>query len=62
MARHKLTLAEQLAGIRAALASRRTPSRLKPSLRRRMADLERRVGKRADAKVRKPKFLGWFEL
>jgi hypothetical protein len=44
--RHRLTLAEQLAGISAALRSKKTPRGFLPALRRRKALLEKRVGKR----------------
>src|SRR5713101_809259 len=40
MSRHKLSLEEQLEGVRAALRSRRTPPQLKEGLRRREAELK----------------------
>jgi hypothetical protein len=43
MARHELTLQEQLEGVKLALASRRTPPQLKDSLRRRVRELERQI-------------------
>ena len=45
MARRKLTLAEQLRGIRSALSSKRTPPQLKPGLQKRKEVLERTLGK-----------------
>lgn len=41
MARSKLTLEQQLKGVRAALASPRTPPQLKPGLRRRAEVIEK---------------------
>ncbi len=41
--RHKLTLEEQLEGVKAALRSRQTPSQLKDGLRRREAELEAQI-------------------
>ena len=43
MARRKLTLMEQLKGVRAALRSRRTPPQLKEGLRKRAEALERQI-------------------
>src|SRR5271165_4813189 len=43
MSRHRLTLQEQLQGVRAALRSRRTPPQLKEGLRQRLAELERQL-------------------
>jgi hypothetical protein len=45
MARRKLSLEEQLRGVRAALKSRRTPPQLKAGLERREKVLERTLGK-----------------
>jgi hypothetical protein len=44
MARRKLSLKEQLKGIRAALKSKRTPPQLRDGLRRRAAWLAKRTG------------------
>lgn len=43
MARRKLTLEEQLKGVRAAIQSRRTPLQLKEGLQRRAEELEKRL-------------------
>ena len=43
MARHELSLQEQLEGVKSAIASRRTPSQLKEGLRRRALELERQI-------------------
>jgi hypothetical protein len=45
MARRKLTLEEQLRGVRAALKSRRTPPQLKAGLQRRKEALESALGR-----------------
>ena len=45
MARRKLTMQEQLKGIRAALRSKRTPPQLREGLKRRADWLEKRVNK-----------------
>ena len=47
MARRKLTLEEQLRGVRAALLSKRTPPQLKEGLRRRAEALEKEIGQRS---------------
>ncbi len=47
MARHELSLEEQLEGVRSALRSRRTPPQLKEGLRRREAQLEQQLRKRS---------------
>ena len=39
--RHKLTIEEQLRGVRGALENPRTPSQFRPALRRRLRELER---------------------
>ena len=44
MARRKLSLKDQLKGVRAALRSRRTPPQLRDGLRRRAEDLKKRLG------------------
>ena len=43
MARRKLSLAEQLKGVRAALRSPRTPSQLREGLRKRAEELRRKL-------------------
>src|SRR2546425_1051594 len=47
MARHELSLEEQLEGVRAALRSRQTPPQLREGLRRREAQLEDQLRKRS---------------
>jgi len=47
MARHELSLEEQLEGVRAALRSRQTPPQLREGLRRREAQLEEQLRKRS---------------
>ena len=44
MARRKLSLTDQLKGVRKAVLSPRTPPQLRDGLRRRAEDLERRLG------------------
>jgi hypothetical protein len=48
MARRKLTLEEQLRGVRAALRSKRTPPQLKEGLRRRAEALEKEIGQQSN--------------
>jgi hypothetical protein len=48
MARRKLSTEDQLKGVRAALKSRRTPPQLKPGLKRRAEELEKKL--RAEGK------------
>jgi hypothetical protein len=55
MARHKLTLQEQLRGVRAAIHSRRTPPQLKKGLERHRDKLEKKL---ARSKDRNRGFLG----
>lgn len=43
MARRKLTLVEQLRGVRAALKSKRTPPQLKAGLQKRREFLQKRI-------------------
>jgi hypothetical protein len=57
MARRKLTLEEQLRGVRAALKSRRTPPQLKAGLERRKQSLEETLGKSSENRTRKRSFL-----
>lgn len=45
MARRKLSLRDQLKGVRAALNRRRTPNQLKEGLQRRKQFLEKALGK-----------------
>ena len=45
MARRKLTLEDQLKGVKAALRSRRTPPQLRDGLRRRARHLEKTLGR-----------------
>ena len=62
MSRHTLTAEEKIRGLRAALSSRKTPSHLRPALRRHLRSLEH--GKdSAKAKHEPPSgFLGFFRL
>jgi hypothetical protein len=46
MARRKLTLEQQLKGVRAAIRSKRTPPQLRDGLKRRECWLSKRVGGR----------------
>jgi hypothetical protein len=62
VAKGSLTLSEQIAGIKAALASKRTPRHLRPALRRRLRKLERALKDQSRVSVRRPRFLGWFEF
>jgi hypothetical protein len=48
MARRKLTLSEQLRGIRAALRSKRTPPQLKAGLQKRKEFLQKTIARRAN--------------
>lgn len=62
MSRHILTTEEKIRGLRAALSSRKTPSHLRPVLRRHLRALEH--GKDSSmGKHEKPSgFLGFFRL
>lgn len=62
MAKHSLSLREQAAGIRAALASKRTPKRLRPALRRRLDQLEQVLKKKSQKRTGNPRFAGWIEF
>lgn len=46
MARRKLTIREQLKGIRAALKSKRTPIQFLPGLRKRESWLRKHIGRK----------------
>jgi len=50
MGRFKLSLEDQLRGVRAALKSKRTPPQLKPGLTKRKEFLEKRLGKERQGK------------
>jgi hypothetical protein len=50
MGRRRLTLEDQLRGIRAALKSKRTPPQLKPGLTKRKDFLEKSLGKEKQGK------------
>jgi hypothetical protein len=54
MARRKLSIAEQLVGVTAALKSPRTPPQLKPGLKRRKATLEKMLGKARGKTKKRP--------
>lgn len=45
MVHRKLTLEEQLKGVRAAILSARTPAQLKQGLRKRAQELKKRLGR-----------------
>jgi hypothetical protein len=62
MPRHLLTAAEQAAGVRAALRSKRTPRHFRPALRRRLHQLEKDIPKLGKKRSRPPKFVGWLKL
>ena len=68
MARHVLTPEEQLKGLRAAIASPRTPQHLRSALRNRMEDLQARIdrqrGKRrlSRTKRKNASLLDWLGL
>jgi hypothetical protein len=62
MTKHSLSLREQAAGIRAALASKRTPNHLRPSLRRRLNELEQGLKKKPQKPPRNPRFVGWIQF
>jgi len=51
MARRKLTLEDQLRGVRGAIRSPKTPPQLKPGLRKRAATIEKRLGRRNKKKA-----------
>lgn len=48
MARIKLTLEQQLMGVRAAIKSPRTPPQLKDGLRRRAIAIEQKLGRKSN--------------
>jgi hypothetical protein len=67
--RHVLTTEEQIRGVRAAIASPRTPERLREPLRERLLELQGRLGteqKRSRARRRRGKsragLLDWLGL
>jgi len=62
MAKHSLSLHEQATGIRAALASKKTPNRLRPALRRRLKELEQGLKTKSQKSTRAPRFVGWIEF
>ena len=47
---HRLSLEDQLKGVRGALRSRKTPPQLRDGLRKREAQLERKMGRRKGRK------------
>ena len=62
MARRKLTLEDQLKGVRAAIESRRTPPQLKDGLKRRADELQTKINSRGKTS-QKPGRKGWpFDL
>lgn len=65
--RHQLTREEKIRGLRAAIASRKTPRRLKAGLRKHLAQLEGTdvQDKRSRSLPRRERpagFLGWLKL
>jgi|SRR5215472_18680887 len=70
--RHSLTDQEKLKGVRAALASPRTPQHLKSGLKRHLQLLEQRLAgrsttrkranKRAARRTKQPGFIDWIRL
>ncbi len=59
--RHVLSLEEQRAGVTAALRSSKTPAAFRAGLRERLRELNRQLGMRKRKRVKRPRFLGWFE-
>ena len=55
MARRKLTLKDQLKGVKAAIRSSRTPPQLRDSLRRRVGELEKKLRASRPRKTRSRK-------
>jgi hypothetical protein len=65
VARRKLTLAEQLKGVRAALRSPKTPPQLRDGLKRRAEELNRKLNrpsKRGRNRYKRSGLLGGFRL
>ena len=63
MAKHVLTREEKIRGLRAALASRRTPRQLRAGLKSHLEVLERGEGSARGKRRGRPKgFLGFFTL
>jgi hypothetical protein len=62
--RHKLTAAEQVRGLQAALRSPRTPGHLRPFIRKRLRELEPELEKERvkTRRKRKPGLLDWLGL
>ncbi len=58
MARRRLTLEEQLKGIRAAISSKRTPPQLREGLRKRAKWLKAEIRRNQPKKKRKKSFWG----
>jgi hypothetical protein len=62
--RHKLTVAERVRGLRAALRSRRTPKHFRPFIEKRLRELEPDLERERSKARRKKKpglldFFGW---
>jgi hypothetical protein len=57
MARRKLSLEQQLKGVRAAIRSKRTPPQLREGLRRRAEWLDKQIGDSGRRKGRKTRLL-----
>lgn len=60
--RHILTSAEKVKGLKAALASSRTPGHLKPFIRKRLQELEPKLKQelKNTRRKRQPGLLDWF--
>jgi hypothetical protein len=61
----KLTVSEQVRGLRAALRSPRTPGHLRPFIQKRLRELEPELEKKRGVKTRrkrKPGLLDWLGL
>jgi len=61
---HKLTVAEQIQGLKAALQSRRTPNHLRPFIRKRLRALEPELKREREKarRKRRPNLLDFLGL
>lgn len=59
MARHELSLRDQLKGVRAAIKSRKTPPQLREGLQKRAKDLERELGIQSQEQVETEELEFW---
>jgi len=63
MPRHRLNLEQQKSGIEAALRSKATPRQFRAGLRHRLDSIKRELNSKGTrSRVRRPKFLGWFQF